>query len=221
MPKLKIAWLTILVGLATIAVSGKIEVKPVQAQSQNNNLPSAPQQIEVKEIRFVGNTVFSDERLRKVLALIEGKKLSLSELFDLRSKVSDYYAEQGYVSTSALIPTQNFDDGIIEIRIVEGSLKAVEIQGLSTFNRDYIDSRLPPVGKALNVNNLRDSLVKPRDNPFIKDLKVDLLEVSPGQNVVNLKIVENFPLQSQFGVTNTFSPSVGKIGSIANIDTTY
>ena len=219
MPKLKVAWLTVLVGLATIAVSGRTEIEPVQAQSQNNNLDRpAPQQIEVKEIRFVGNTVFSDEQLGKVLAPIEGKKLSLSELFALRSKVSNYYAEQGYVSTSALIPTQNFDDGIIEIQIVEGSLKAVEIEGLSTFNRGYIDSRLPPVGEALNVNNLRDSLVGLRDNPLIKDLEVDLLEVSPGQNVVNLEIVENSPLQSQFGVTNTFSPSVGQIGGNANID---
>lgn len=217
--KPKIVWLTILFGLVTIALVCKTEVKPVAAQSESDSLNrSPPAPVSIKKIKFIGNTVFSDDQLRKIVAPIQGERLSFEDLFALRSRVSDYYAEQGYVSTSALIPTQNLADGIVEIQIIEGSLKAVEIEGLSYLNRSYIDSRLPSVGKALNLNVLRKSLVRLKDNPLIQNLKVDLFEVSPGQNVVNLKITENNPWQSSFAVTNTFSPSVGKLGGTAKID---
>ena len=217
--KLKVVWFTILVGLTTIGLVCKTEVQPVTAQNESNSLNrSPPAPISIKQIRFIGNTVFSDNQLRKIVAPTRGEGLSFAELYTLRSRVSDYYAEQGYVSTSALIPTQNFADGIVEIQIIEGSLKAVEIEGLSYLNRSYIDSRLPPVGKVLNLDVLRKSLVRLKDNPLIQDLKVDLLEVSPGQNLINLEITENNPVQSSFAVTNTFSPSVGKLGGTAEID---
>lgn len=209
-------FLVFLIGSIALNVVIVLEVKPVIAQVEIDNPNQSS--VEVTKIKLVGNTVFSDSQLSSIVAPVEGKEVSIEELFELRTKITEYYAERGYTSTSATIALQDFDDGIIEIQIAEGSLKAVEIEGLSRLNRGYVVSRLPPMGKPLNTNTLRDSLVRLREDPLIEDLEAGLVEVSPGQNVVNLKIIEDSSFESQFTVTNTFSPSIGGVGGTASID---
>ena len=215
----EIAWKTISIGLI-IFTGLKTEVKPVTAEGEHigQRQETGEADLTSTQIEFVGNTVFSDSQLRKVVASMTESTLSLPKLIEIRSKITDYYVQQGYASTSALIPPQDLNDGTIKVQIIEGQLKAIETEGLSHLQRSYLDARLPQVGEVLNVNTLRRSLSELQEDPLIEDLDAQLVEVSPGQNVVNLEIIENSPLDSRFAVTNTFSPSVGTVGGTANID---
>ena len=94
------------------------------SRTQNNAPPTRQtQEVKVKEVRFVGNTVFTNEQLRPLIDFSLGETIFSSDLIDLREKVTDYYVEQGYVSTSAVVSSQRPGSGIIEVQILEGTFQ--------------------------------------------------------------------------------------------------
>ena len=198
------------------AIKGAVE-RDKQRRTQNNTPLTLPsQEVEVKEVRFVGNTVFTDPELRSLIDLSPGETIFSSDLIDLREKVTDYYVEQGYVSTSAVVSSQRPGSGIIEVQILEGTLKEIRIEGTNYINNGYLYSRLPKVGQPLNQNELLDSLARLQDDPMIEDVRATLTESDLAQNVVVLTISEQKRFRSSFGVSNSFSRSVGTLGGSAD-----
>lgn len=83
----------------------------------------------LKEIRFVGNTAFTDEELQKPVALYIGKTILLSQLFDLAAYITQQYQQAGYVLSKAYLPPQEIEDGVVTIRIAEGYVANVRTEG--------------------------------------------------------------------------------------------
>ena len=211
------------VALTTIALN-LTQVQPLLAKTpsqmttvkraEQNNIPliSQIQEVEVKEVRFVGNTVFTDKELRSLIGSLKGKTVSISSLIDLREKVTDYYIEKGYVSTNAMISSQRPGTGIVEVQIFEGLLKEIRIEETNYIKDSYLYSRLPKVGKPLNQNELLDSLARLQDDPMIEEISATLTESDIAENTVVLKIKEQKRLRTVLGVSNSFSRSVGTLG---------
>ena len=174
--------------------------------------------IRVEEIEIKGNTVFADSQFEKIVSPLEGQKMPLERLSRLAAQLTNYYVDRGYISSVAFVPSQEFTDGIIEIKIVEGSLVAIEIQGLSQLKRGYITSRLPSLEKPLKISDITDSLVELNNNPLIKEIESKLEQASLGENILILEIRETPPLTSQFSLTNNYSPSIGSFGGTANVN---
>jgi hemolysin activation/secretion protein len=196
----------------SLTILNTIVVQAKRANSQEANT------IEVERIEVIGNTLFSDFELNRLVAPIEGKKVSLEKLLQLRTEITDYYVERGYISSGAFLPPQEFSDGTIEIQIIEGKLETIEIEGSSHINKRYIESRLPVVGKPFKINELTRSLAQLKDDPLIKDVKANLRQSGLGNNILRLKIKEAKSLTTQFSVNNTYSPSVGTLGGTANVN---
>ena len=175
---------------------------------------TAPTSIEVNKINFVGNTVFSDRELNEILPPIT-KPISLERLFYLRKLITDYYVDRGYISSGAFIPPQGLKNGELNIRIVEGSLERIEIEGLRKLDKDYLTARLPQLNEPLKLEELAESLESLEEESFISGLRANLNRSSVGKNVLTLEIEEENPLQSEFAVTNGYSPSVGALGGVA------
>ena len=186
-----------------------------RAEGHKTPLTSPSQEVEIKEVRFVGNTVFTDKELRSLVGSLKGKTISISSLIDLREKVTDYYVKQGYVSTSAVVSSQRPETGIVEVQIFEGSLKEIVIEGTNYINNNYLYSRLPKVGKPLNENELLDSLARLQDDPMIEDVRATLTESDLAENIVVLTVEEQKRFRSTLGVGNSFSRSVGTLGGSA------
>ena len=172
--------------------------------------------IKVKKIEITGNTVF-DSELKTLVAPLEGTKISIEEILELDGKLTEYYVERGYANSGAFLPPQNLTDGTIEIQIVEGTLTAFQIKGLSNLSEDYIRSRLPDLGQPLNVNNLAEKLGRLRNDPLIESINAEIIQESIGKNILQLEVEENSPLKSQLTLTNGYSPSIGSLGGNASI----
>ena len=170
--------------------------------------------IVVEEVDFVGNTVFSDSELEKLLPDLS-ESISLEQIFSIRKIISNYYLERGYISSGAYIPPQKLIQNKLTVRIIEGNLEKIEIEGLSKLNRKYILSRLPKSGIPLNVKDLARSLSKLERNDLIAKVKGNLTQTSVGKNTLKLDIQEQRALKTEFSIANTYSPSVGTLGGTA------
>ena len=176
-----------------------------------------PKPIAIEAVEIEGNTVFSDAELNKIVATVEGKTVTFEELLQVKNKVIEFYRDRGYLSSGAFLPAQKLEDGRLTIRVIEGSLGLIEVEGLSRLNERYITSRLPEPDRPIKIADLTSALKKLQEDPLIKEVEGELKVLDRGRNLLSLTVRENNPIQTQLKLANTFSPTVGSFGGEASL----
>ncbi|BAY09851.1 ShlB/FhaC/HecB family hemolysin secretion/activation protein [Calothrix sp. NIES-2098] len=170
-----------------------------------------PETIVVDRFEVVGSTVFSQEELAKATAEFTKRPISLAEIFQARSKITDLYVKKGYITSGAYIPPQTIKSGVVRIQVVEGKLEEIQVTGTRRLNPNYVRSRLAIATKApLNRERLLEALQLLQLNPLIKNLSAELSAGSrPGVSVLQVEVKEARTFSSQIVLDNGRSPSVG------------
>jgi hemolysin activation/secretion protein len=176
-----------------------------------------PFSVFVREIRITDNTVFSAEELAGVTASYTNRKLTAEDLEVLRVALTQFYIDRGYVTSGAIIPDQTVTEGIITLRIVEGRLGRIEVEGKEPGSRpewfipSYIEDRIAlGAGPPVNINALQERLQLLQQTPGITRLNAELRPgVTRGESVLNVKVAEDFPVKAWAEFNNHLSPSVG------------
>lgn len=173
---------------------------------------STRERIRVRRFDLIGNTVFGAEELAKVTAPYLNRTLTAEELQEVRRQLTLHYVERGYLNSGAVIPDQRVENGIVQIRIIEGRLTALEVTGATHLADDYFQERLHSETDApLNVSHLQDRLQLLQQNPLIEQLQAELTPgVQPGESVLQLAVREARPYEIGLAVANNNPPSVGQ-----------
>lgn len=131
------------VAIAPGADPGRIEKRFEQPRlPQSVPEPQAPeidQQLPPEQsdkIRFVltglginGATVFTAEQLSAPHADMVGREVSLTDIYRLADEITAKYRNDGYILSKAIVPPQRISGGKVAIRIVEGYVNEVLIEG--------------------------------------------------------------------------------------------
>lgn len=149
-------------------------LKPSQpTPPSDEQLPVIEQDFVVKQFEFTGNTVFSVEKLTQKLAEFTNKSINFEKLLEVRSKITQLYIDEGYITSGAYIPEQTLTDGIVRIEIIEGKLEDIKITGLRKLKPNYIRSRIAlGASTPLNQKRLLKTLQLLQINPLIQKLTV-------------------------------------------------
>jgi hemolysin activation/secretion protein len=165
----------------------------------------------VRKIVVTGSTVFTPEELAEVTAPYENRTLTSEDLESLRRALTLYYINHSYINSGAILPDQTVVDGVISLRIVEGKLSSIEIEGNKWFKETFIKDRLaigadPPV----NLNPLQRRLQLLQQDPRISSIHADLRPgTRPGESILKVNVEEKTPFYVWFAFNNYQSPSVG------------
>lgn len=102
-------------------------------------IPSSPDQaapqgaeghkFTLSAVTFDGNVTLPNETLQTLAKPYVGKEISLTQVYQLASEVTAAYRAQGYILARAIVPTQTISNGALEIKIVEGFIEKVSIEG--------------------------------------------------------------------------------------------
>ena len=172
------------------------------------------------EIEVVGSTVLQAEIAQKV-ACYEGRQITLSDLFSLRSQITQLYIENGYITSGAFIPNNQFPEENLTVQVIEGSLEEIQILGLSRLREGYVRSRIKRAdGPPLNQQRLQSALQRLQLDPNIRQVNAELTAGNqPGQSLLILNLKETKALAVQTSTDNYRSPSIGSAG--LNLSTSY
>jgi hemolysin activation/secretion protein len=169
-------------------------------------------------IEIVGSTVLQSEIEQKV-ACYEGQNITLSDLFNLRSQITQLYLDSGYITSGAFIPNGQIFDDTVQIQVIEGSLETIQINGLSRLSEGYVSARIAD-DIPLNQQQLQESLQLLQLDPNIQAVNAELTAGSqPGQSLLVLDVVEHPPFTLSISTDNHRSPSVGATG--INLSSSY
>ena len=114
---------------------------------QRGPVPRAVDEItfDVSEIRVVGSTIFKPEDFQPLTAPLVGKSDKLSDIISVADKIESMYRDKGFVLTRAFVPPQTVANGIFQINVVEGYVKAAAVTGGNDMDRDYVNAYVQPV----------------------------------------------------------------------------
>jgi hemolysin activation/secretion protein len=186
---------------------------PANPTIPDSSTPDLPGTIRVKRFQIMGSTVFSQADFDRITQAYLNRDISVAELFEIRSKITELYLNQGYVTSGAIVPPQRIgkEDGIVAIQVIEGRVDAIEVKGNTHLSADYVRARIARyTGKPLNQQQLLSGLQLLRLNPLINNVKAELAAgIQPGSSVLTVEIGEAPIWQSQIGVDNNRSPSAG------------
>ncbi|NJK36690.1 MAG: hypothetical protein HC920_02295 [Oscillatoriales cyanobacterium SM2_3_0] len=119
------------------------EPQPLQPSPEPIQIPGTiPQTTVVREFEVTGSTVFTPEDFAAIAQPFINRPISLVELYQLRSAITQLYVDAGYINSGAFIPPQELTQGVVRIQVIEGGLEAINISGTRRLRPGYIRSRL-------------------------------------------------------------------------------
>lgn len=114
--------------------------------------PTAPEVIETPDegpafilnsVRFTKSELLSAQELKTIVLPYLGQQTRLSDLNRMVTQINTAYREKGIYTATALLPKQAVTDGVVIIRLVEGKLGEMVIEGNSYLAEPYVREWVP------------------------------------------------------------------------------
>ncbi|MCP4691569.1 MAG: ShlB/FhaC/HecB family hemolysin secretion/activation protein [Desulfobacterales bacterium] len=165
----------------------------------------------VREIIISGSTAFSPGDFAEISAPYLNRELTNEDLEALRRAVTILYVNEGFINSGAVIPDQTVADGVLRLRVIEGELTGVEVEGSRWFKDSFIRDRLfLDVGAPLDIASIQRGVELLGRDPRVHRIDAELKPgAGLGQSVLKVNVEEKNPFKYWLGVNNYQSPTVG------------
>ena len=118
----------------------------------------------IDKVDLTGNTLLDDRQKSKVISPYLQQCLTLNDMQEVAKSITNNYIKKGYVTSQAIIPEQDLSNHKLVIKIIEGRIKDISINGISSRLVDIIFPSSK--GKILNLRDLEHGLAKSVVNPL-------------------------------------------------------
>lgn len=172
---------------------------------------AAPITIPTSQIRVEGVTVFKPEEIRDLLAPYVGKEQTLGQLNALATALGEMYHKKGYYTAEAYLPPQDIVNGVLTIRVQEGYIGNVVVEGAHFYKARLVKNSLSQKpGTLLDFKKLERDLN--RINRVSNGYKVKAFLAAgnaPGKTDVHIRMAERQPFQISGATDNQGRPFIG------------
>ncbi|WP_374446762.1 ShlB/FhaC/HecB family hemolysin secretion/activation protein [Providencia sp.] len=163
----------------------------------------------IDKIQFVGATQLSATTQTQLTSAYLKRCLTLSEIHGLTKHVTNYYIEQGFITSQAIIPEQDLSSHQLILQVIEGNIEAIEIEN----SPERLVHQVFPYQQG-NILNLRDIEQGLEQLNRLSSAKYTI-DIQPGsQNGYSRIIIhqqgKKWPLTSQLNLDNSGMKATGK-----------
>lgn len=183
-----------------------IELPPEEVPSE-----AAPQaQIEITRLGLEGSTLIPDADLVRLTEPLIGRRVSLEELRKTARGITQWYRRRGYITSRAFIPAQVVEGGLVRIRVIEGKIGTLTIEGNRFFSERILRRQLQsPPGEILRLARLERFLSLLSAHP---DRKVKLILVKgkrPETTDLILQVSDRRPIHGSYAIDTLGTKTTG------------
>lgn len=195
------------------SLSERIEVKDIKLQEA----PAGSENVifELKRIDLEGGTIYETDELELIYGDKLGTRISLKDIYALASALTSKYRNDGYILTQVIVPPQTIDSGIVKLRVVEGFIENITVEGMEEDEsslrliRNYANGI--ELSGALNIEDLERHLLIIGDLPGM-DARSVLSPSSTTTGAADLKIILSRDSHDAYlGVDNYGSRYLGPV----------
>lgn len=137
----------------------------------------------LKDVKIEGLSAYTPSDISSLYNDKLNTKISLADVYAIAANLTARYRNDGYILTQVVVPPQTIADGTVILRVVEGELDQIKIDGTGAqgSNRDIIQLYVDELKSkgVLNNKNLEKTLLLINDLPGVTARSV----LSPSKTV--------------------------------------
>lgn len=196
-------------------------LKQEQARGDTFRLPAAAggarprsasgAMFDVRGFSIVGNQAIASSEIQPLYRRYVGGKISEADLAELAEKITGLYRAQGYHLSRAIVPQQDINNGVVVIKVIEGSISDLIVDG-DQQGRFGVKVLLSPVTaeQPSRQRTLERQLLLLNSLPGIRVSDTSLREIGTASGRFALTVyVKTWQVYSFVGIDNLGSSSVG------------
>ena len=167
----------------------------------------------LRKIILEDATVYSEAALEAVYGAQLNTEITLAEVYDIAARLTAKYRNDGYILTQVVIPPQTIDGGTVRLRVVEGFVDKVAVEGGAGVDTAFLQgfARKIAASKPLNAKKLERYILLVNDLPGLTARAV----LAPSPDVVGASdvtiLVERKPYDAFFQIDNRGSRYLGPL----------
>ena len=183
-----------------------LEISP---KEERPVLPSAT--FPLKEVTITGTTIFQPADFVPIYRGYIDKEISTKDLDAIVKGIVYEYEKKGFLTTNAYIPPQDIKDGRVEIRVVEGKMGNLKIEGNKWFSVGLIKKFFhSKKNQILNINELQRDALRLNSNPDLEVKTIVSAGETRGTSDITLQVKDKFPWHLGFSEDNQGTLLTGK-----------
>ena len=135
------------------------------------------------------------EALAEKMRQAQNGQLTIGRLQEVANEITRYYRNAGFILAQAFVPEQTVQNDTVVIRVMEGRLDAIKVEGNELYSTDVL--KLPfkgVIGEAVQKDKLESSLLYLTDYPGLNAFGV----FKPGDEVGGTNLVLNVQEEERF-----------------------
>ncbi|QPE18358.1 ShlB/FhaC/HecB family hemolysin secretion/activation protein [Providencia rettgeri] len=163
----------------------------------------------ISEIQFVGATQLTTKTQTQLTSSYLKRCLTLSEIQKLTKHVTNYYMEQGFITSQAIIPEQDLSSHQLLLQVIEGHVETIEIEN----SPERLVHQIFPhqQGKILNLRHIEQGLEQLNRLSSAKYT----IDIQPGSQSGYSRVIihqqgKKWPITSQLNLDNSGMEATGK-----------
>lgn len=189
--------------------------KPEKSEAAQAAEDKGPK-ITIKAFKLNGLSALPEAEAQAFLAPYLGQSLGLGALNKLAENFEQWLRSRGLFAARAWIPPQKSEDGVVEIRILEGRVEGIDIKktGETRFAEERIRATLSealPDGSALEQRRLERGLLLLNDLPVLSARAVMVPGKDPGGSRVLIEAAQGNVLSGTLEADNTGNRYTGEL----------
>jgi hemolysin activation/secretion protein len=95
----------------------------------------------IKKFILNGVTLFKVEDFSPFLSQYRDKYLRVGDFNEIANYIQKFYRQKGYITTFVYVPVQKIVDNTIEVRVIEGCIGNIEVEGGKYFDKEFVRKR--------------------------------------------------------------------------------
>ncbi len=159
----------------------------------------ATPRFDVWEYQIDGNTTLDNPIIERTVYGYLGESKSLADVEQARLALEKAYHEAGYAAALVSIPEQDVNEGVVVLRVTEGTVDQLKVTGSTYFSPNRIKEKVPSLaeGQPLNMPKAQVELSKlAAENPDRQVTPVMRAGQTPGTMEVELQVKDELPLHA-------------------------
>ncbi len=178
-------------------------------------VPVASQEIprfDIRAFRVEGNTLLPQATVNGLVAPFTGGEKDFGDVQAAVEALEQAYKDRGYTTVSVLLPEQALEKGEVLLRVIEGRIRSVKVEGNQFFDSANIRASLPTLkqGQVPIMDSVSASLRVANEHP----MKKLSLRLSPGEKEDDLDataaVTDEKPWRAALTLDNTGTLQTGR-----------
>lgn len=187
--------------------SGGISTALAEASAEEvaADAPVSDKRFDIWEYRVEGNTLLGATHIESAVSPYLGPERLIGDINEAAANLERAYREAGYPTIFVDVPEQDVVGGIVTLRVVEGHLDRVRIEGSRYFTLSGIRNKMQSLepGQALHIPTMQKELSALNAlSPDMKVIPVLKPGKTPGAVDLDLKVKDQSPLHGSVEANN-------------------